>query len=77
MTGIQAGIMVKQYGITLVPSNIDVTIPPEGMAKTADVRANFQTASDEITNLQDRVAALEAAVTRMVTANLGTTRGAE
>jgi hypothetical protein len=47
------------------------------MAKTADVRANFQTASDEITNLQDRVAALEAAVTRMVTANMGTTRGAE
>jgi hypothetical protein len=34
-------------------SNIDVTKPTEGMAFTADVRANFQIAHDEITAIQD------------------------
>jgi hypothetical protein len=36
-----------------VASNIDVTKPTEGMAFTADVRANFQTAANEITAIQD------------------------
>jgi hypothetical protein len=35
-----------------MPSQIDPTKPTEGMASTADVRANFQAAKDEIEALQ-------------------------
>jgi TolA-binding protein len=43
-------------------SNIDPTKPPEGKAYTADVRANFQTAHDEISALQTTVADLQTTV---------------
>ena len=39
-----------------MPSAIDVTKPGEGEAYTADVRANFQTAANEISALQDAAA---------------------
>jgi hypothetical protein len=43
----------KPFGISrAVPSQIDPTIPPEGQPTTADVRANFATAAQEITDLQ-------------------------
>ena len=40
-------------------SQIDATKPTSGNALTADVRANFLTARDEIGDLQSRIAALE------------------
>jgi hypothetical protein len=80
MNGLLAGIWEEQFGITPVPSNIDVTKPTEGMALTADVRANFQAAFNEITalqsnvqDLQARVTALEAAVSGILTANVTVT----
>jgi hypothetical protein len=38
-----------------MPSMIDVTKPQQGEAETADVRANFQVAANEISALQDTV----------------------
>lgn len=44
-------------------STIDATKPGEGQAYTADVRTNFARASDEISDLQARVLALESKIT--------------
>ena len=43
-------------------SAIDPTKPTEGKAYTSDVRANFQTASSEISSLQTAVVALQTAL---------------
>ena len=40
-------------------SQIDPSIPHEGFAYTANVRANFSTAQQEISDLQDAVASLQ------------------